>query len=243
MKSTSETGHAKNVANFKKLIIFCQGYGARYNPSNSDLQLPQLQPLVTTAQDSLKLVTKTNTTFNNAVNDRVNVYVDLKPLATRLMNALQTTKASDEKVDDARGFNRKLQGGRASKIKKIEDPNEPAPNTISASQQSFVMLNQHFQNLVSVLESESTYAPNETDLQMETLNAKIEALENTNEAVANAYTDVSNARVDRQKKLYTNENSLVDIALEIKKYVKSVFGATSPEFKQVDAIAFRKIKQ
>lgn len=28
MASTSETGHAKNIANFQDLISFCQGYGA-----------------------------------------------------------------------------------------------------------------------------------------------------------------------------------------------------------------------
>ena len=33
MASTSETGHAKNVANFQNLIAFVTGYGATYNPS------------------------------------------------------------------------------------------------------------------------------------------------------------------------------------------------------------------
>ena len=31
MASTSETGHAKNVANFQDLIEFVTGYGATYN--------------------------------------------------------------------------------------------------------------------------------------------------------------------------------------------------------------------
>jgi len=34
----------------------------------------------------------------------------------------------------------------------------------------------------------------------------------------------------------------VDIAMEIKKYIKSVFGATSPEFAQVKGIEFIKPK-
>lgn len=33
MASTSETGHAKNVANFSTLISFCTAYGTKYNPS------------------------------------------------------------------------------------------------------------------------------------------------------------------------------------------------------------------
>jgi len=30
-----ETGHAKNVANFKTMISFVTGYGGDYKPSNS----------------------------------------------------------------------------------------------------------------------------------------------------------------------------------------------------------------
>ena len=39
MASNSETGHAKNVANFEDLISFCTGYGATYNPSKAAIQL------------------------------------------------------------------------------------------------------------------------------------------------------------------------------------------------------------
>lgn len=40
MASTSETGHAKNVANFQDLIAFVTGYGATYNPIKNALKLP-----------------------------------------------------------------------------------------------------------------------------------------------------------------------------------------------------------
>ena len=39
MASNSETGHAKNVANFEDLISFCNGYGATYNPSKEALTI------------------------------------------------------------------------------------------------------------------------------------------------------------------------------------------------------------
>jgi len=38
----SETGHAKNVANFEDLISFATGYGATYNPSKNSLKIQQL---------------------------------------------------------------------------------------------------------------------------------------------------------------------------------------------------------
>ena len=48
MASTSETGHAKNVANFQDLTSFCTGYGATYNPTNPRLTLAELENLYTT---------------------------------------------------------------------------------------------------------------------------------------------------------------------------------------------------
>ena len=37
MASTSEVGHAKNVANFYDLIAFVQGYGANDSPTKTSL--------------------------------------------------------------------------------------------------------------------------------------------------------------------------------------------------------------
>lgn len=242
MASTSEVGHAKNVANFQDLIAFVEGYGATYNPTKNSLKLPQLNALLTDSQTSLQNVVIKNTEYNNAVNDRVSAFDGLRSLSTRLVNALEITDSSKEKINDAKGFNRKLQGKRASKIEEPVDPNAPAPKTISSSQQSYDQLIQHFEGLVSVLASEPSYAPNEEDLKVATLNTKAVDLKTNNNKVAVAYTAISNSRIDRNKTLYKDDNGLVDIATEVKKYIKSIFGATSPEFGQVKGIAFKKIK-
>lgn len=242
MASTSEVGHAKNVANFQDLIAFVDGYGATYNPSKNSLKLPQLNTLYTDASNSLQKVVDKNTEYNNAVNDRVEAFDGLRSLSTRLVNALETTDANKEKIDDAKGFNRKLQGKRASKKEEPVDPNTPAPKTISSSQQSYDQLIQHFEGMISVLESEPSYAPNEADLKVTALNAKAVDLKDKNSKVAIAYTGVNNSRIDRNKTLYKDDSGLVDTATEVKKYIKSVYGATSPEFAQVKGIAFKNIK-
>lgn len=87
MASTSETGHAKNVANFQDLIAFVAGYGATYNPSKNALKLPQHNALYTSSQASLADVVTKNTAYNNKVNERVVAFKDLKSLSTRLINA------------------------------------------------------------------------------------------------------------------------------------------------------------
>ena len=243
MASVSETGHAKNVANLQDLISFVTGYGATYNPTKNALKLPQLNALLTASQASLADVITKNTAYNNKVNERVVAFKDLKSLSTRLINALQTTDATPEKVADAKAFNKKMQGIRARAIETPTDPNTPAPNTISTSQQSYDQQIQHLAGIISVLQTEPSYAPNETDLQIATLTAKQADLTAKNNEVSTAYTNVSNSRIARDTTIYGTNTGLFDTATEVKKYIKSVFGATSPQFAQVKGIEFTKKKR
>ncbi len=242
MASTSEVGHAKNVANFQDLIEFVTGYGVAYNPSKNALKLPQLIALKASADATLADVITKNTNYNNKVNERITAFSGLKSLSTRLVNALQTTEATTETVGNAKTFNRKMQGKKASSSQTPTDPNTPAPTTISTSQQSYDQLIQHLAGLTSVLEAETSYTPNETDLQVATLQTKIADLTAKNTAVATAYASISNSRIARNETLYSSSTGLVETANEVKKYIKSVFGASSPQFAQVKGIQFKIIK-
>lgn len=133
-----------------------------------------------------------------------------------------------------------MQGIRAKTVETPTDPNAPIPNTISTNQQSYDQQIQHLVGIISVLETEPSYAPNETDLQIATLTAKQADLTSKNTAVATAYTNISNSRIARDTTIYATDTGLFDIAAEVKKYIKSVFGATSPQFAQVKGIEFKK---
>ena len=242
MASTSEIGHAKNVANFQDLIEFVTAYGTTYNPSKNALKLPQLIALKASADATLADVITKNTNYNNKVNERITAFSGLKSLSTRLVNALQTTDATTETIGNAKTFNRKMQGKKASSSQTPTDPNTPAPTTISTSQQSYDQLIQHLAGLTSVLEAETSYTPNETDLQVATLQTKIVDLTAKNTAVATAYASISNSRIARNETLYSSSTGLVETANEVKKYIKSVFGASSPQFAQVKGIQFKVIK-
>lgn len=242
MATFSEIGHAKNIANFQQLIAFVEGYGTTYNPSKNALKLPRLNALVTLSQTHLEEVITKNTIYNNAVNERIIEFANLKGLSTRIINALETTDATDEKINNAKTFNRKLQGKRASQPTTSADTNAAPPNTISASQQSYDQQIQHLGGLIAVLQSEASYTPNETDLTIASLTTKQANLNAKNNAVAVAYVNVSNSRITRNNTLYSNETGLVEIAAEVKKYIKSIFGATSQEYALVKGIQFKKIK-
>jgi hypothetical protein len=244
MPSTSETGHAKNVANFEDLISFCTAYGAAYNPSKESLTVIKLKELETAALQIIQQVKTNKTGFDNATNARQIAFKDLKPLSTKIVNALAVSGASKLVLDDAKTVNRKIQGTRASSTaKKSNAVGSPTSGelegaSISTSQQSYDSLIDHFTKIIETITQESSYTPNETELKTTALQTKLANLKTTNTNLINGYTDWSNARIQRNATLYNPLTGLLQTALEVKKYVKSVFGASSPQFKQVSGLKF-----
>jgi hypothetical protein len=75
MPSTSETGHAKNVANFEDVITFCTGYGPQYDPTKPAIKLASLNTLFTDAKSALTDLNTTIPAWINAVNARELAFV------------------------------------------------------------------------------------------------------------------------------------------------------------------------
>jgi hypothetical protein len=245
MTNTTESGHAKNVANFENLISFCKGYEAAYNPSKENLKLLALNNLLASSQAGLQLVKSTKTNFDNATNVREIGFEPFKKLCTRIVNALEATDASTQTVDDAKTINRKIQGKRADNtpLSSERGVGGEVPiaidNHISVSQQGIDNMIDHFSKFIQLLSAEPMYNPNETDLKVSELNNRLTNLKTYNSAAISAGTDYSNARIARDTILYGTNTGLVDIAWEVKKYVKSVYGTSSPQFKQISGLLFR----
>jgi len=243
MASTSETGHVKNVANLEDLISFCRGYGASYNPVKDHMKLAQRTTLYEEANSVLDELKLGKTNFDIATNARRIAFNDLKPLSTKIVNAFTVLVGSDLAIADARGINRKIQGtGTRKKTETTEaSESEMLTKSISTSQQSYDRFIDHLGSLIKLLEQYPTYTPNETALTIAQLNTKLNLLRTTNTSLIDTYTNYSNAMMHRDKLLYDVETGLIKTTKEIKQYVKSIFGATSPEFKQINKLAFKTL--
>ena len=99
----------------------------------------------------------------------------------------------------------------------------------------------HLEKLIELVDVEPKYNPNEIPLQIATLTNYKTQLETINTAVKNSYTPYSNAMIARDKKLYDPATGLVARAQLVKNYVKSIFGASSPEYKQINKLRFKTI--
>lgn len=246
MASTSETGYAKNVANLETLITFVTAFGATYNPSKDTLKLSALQTLLSVAKASLNTVNVAFSTRSNAVAARESAFEPFPKLVTRVNNALKATDTTSQVDDSAKTIVRKLQGTRASaklteEEKKALAAEGKEANQISNSQMGYDDQVENFDKFVSLLSSIPQYAPNEEELKVTSLSALRDSLRSKNTDVITAEVHLSNARIARNDIQDRSLTGLVDIAFDTKVYIKSVFGASSPQYKQVSKLEFKKI--
>jgi hypothetical protein len=243
MTSTSETGHGKNVAHMDELISSVLGYGKDYNPSKASIKAEALQSVSATAKNAIGGVNSLFAAYSNAVAARETAFTPLSKLVTRALNALKATDTTVQVDESARTFARKIQGKRATPKKTEAEKKAEAEAgkevvEISSSQMSYDSRLDNYDKFLKILSSVPQYAPNEEDLKVTTLNTLYNDLKAKNNAVVNAATSLNNARILRNEVLYKANTGLVDIAIDTKTYIKSVFGATSPQFKLVSKLEF-----
>ena len=237
MASTSETGHAKNIANLKSLNEINGGFGAAYAPSNP-LYVQATMVAQHTACNLLQGTVNTQSgIFEPFQNARVDEFAPAKPLVRKVRSAAKTCGASAQFFKDVNTIVNKILGVRISKV----TPTVTDPAGTSASQQSFDMTVDNFDALVQLLAAEPLYAPNEVPLKVVTLTAKKTALETANNNVKSSVVPFNNAVIARNKALYKKTSGLCDVGQGSKDYVRSAFGFSSPEFKLVTKLQFKKL--
>lgn len=247
MASTSESGHNKNAINFDTLIFICTSLGTSYNPAKTSLKIPALQTQATATKNSLTAVNTLTSTYKNAVSARINAFKAFDKLITRINNALKASDTNKQLEETAQTIIRKLQGRRATPRKTEEEKKTAMDagieiNEISSSQMSYDNRLDNFDKLIKLLSSIPQYVPNEADLKTTSLIALYNDLKAKNLSVVNSNVSLSNARITRNEIMYKENSGLVNISIDIKTYIKSVFGATSPQYKQVSNLKFVKLK-
>ena len=247
MAKTSETGHAKNVANLGTLITVVKGFKTIYNPSKQSITLAALNTLKTNSDDAMANVNAMQGAYSTAIAAREVAFEPLSRLSTRILNALRATDASKAVIKSVESLVRKLQGKRATPKKTAEElaaleAEGTIVKQVSSSQMSFDNRIENLDSLVQLLVSIAEYAPNEAELKTVTLTSYYQSLQTANATAVDATTNLENARITRNEVLYQPSTGLVDVASAVKLYVKSLFGATSAQYKQVSGLRFITVK-
>ncbi len=241
MKSTT----VKQVATFEELLGFCHAHGAMYNPSKASISITALESLFTSAQQSLGVVKSAYTAYNNAVNDRQEMFNRLPVFVTRIANALAASDASKATLEEAYAYVNKFRSRAALRPPLTSEEAKATnvqPRVRRSLQTDFNSRVEHFTGLLKVVSAEPTYQPNEDDLKVVALDARLDELHRANTKVIELRVALSNARAERNKILYAPQ-SVYDSAKAVKHYVKAVFGFRSVAYNQIRGLRFvtRKI--
>lgn len=234
--SISETGHAKNVANLQKLTEQVKVY-TLYKPPVDTLKVANLQTLYREASAKLNEVEDKRNANKNAITLRQSIFENLKPTCTKIVNHLAILGLPQGTVNQAKSLNRLIQGGQKKVATPVEEGKE-TPKTVSTSRQSYTQQAENFGILLQLLGTIPTYTPNEDDLKLANLNTYKESLMSATQSVDKTEAELNNKIIERNQILYADGTGLYTIAQNVKKYVKSVYGASSSEYATVSAIKF-----
>jgi len=241
----NQSTNEHNVVNLGELISNISTFKAKYSPTRSEFIIESLRLLKEKSEAANEAVTDAEITLQSSQTARSSGFIGFDPLITRVINALRISGASAQSIAQAEAIVRDLRGKRASAIASDEDvaaakEKGTAINQITRHINTFESKYSNFLILIIFLGTIPVYKPNEEDLSVTSLNARYISMKNADEQCSEAQVAIDAARANRDKVLYAEGTGMVDIALGVKTYVKSAFGASSNEYMAISSIAFIK---
>ena len=240
MASTSEIGHAKNIANANLLNTYISDLGAVYNPSNPKLLLANLQTIYTNSFSQQEAVNTLAAPYTVAVDAREIIFKPLSRELTKLRKAYKATEGVTQvQLEDFMTIVRKLKGVKKSTANPSTDPQEPQ-DSHSISQMSYDQRTNTMDLLISLLQNTQHYAPNETEYKITTYQAKKSAMLHATQAVVQTLVPLTSARNTRNNTLYLANDNLVDTFNKAKDYLFTILDSSSVQYKAISKIKFKK---
>jgi hypothetical protein len=240
MASTTETGHNKNVANFSTAYQIFEEMGSLYNPSNSNLQLVNLAPIKVSLAGVITVLNDKKPVYKNAVADREIEIAPLGKITTRALNFAKSINISTTDKDNLASQAKKIRGDQNPKV---VNPDTAEVDAISTSQMSYDSRIANLETYTSQLASHPEYAPNETEIQIASLQNYHQRLVTLSSLVNSAGNALITARKNRNDILYFNDTNIIQLIKEIKAYLKSLGQAGEPYYKALVKLQFKDIKK
>ena len=244
--NANQTGHKQNVVNLGVMIARVNTFGAGYNPSREDLTIAGLMQLKTKGDAVIDAVAQAEIIFKNKTSFRISVFESLDGVVTRAINALRISGALPQTIEQAETMVRELRGKRAPSAKSTDE--ELAAAKAKGEEKKQVKLHnetydrkvENFGKFAGFLASVPEYKPNEADITIAALQARLAGLVAANDEYYTAEAALDAVRSERYKLFYADNTGLINVALAVKTYVKSAYGSTSTQYKEISSIAFTR---
>ncbi|HYG02960.1 MAG TPA: hypothetical protein VD927_10985 [Chryseosolibacter sp.] len=226
----------QKVAAFDKVLGLCGTLGSRYQPTKESINPSGLQETLQRAKQTMDLVNVWWEANTSAISERAHLYAMLPVFSTRVINSLRLAGASQEVIEDAmmlkrRFYYRKPAGKRVSASDAESDQTRKGNSSV---QLDYLSITELFEKLVYLVTKVPAYATNESDLTIEALNQHLASLRQASDNVRATQIQLEVARSRRDETL----RAMTKEAGDVKRYVRTAFGHTSPEFKMLTKIRF-----
>ena len=256
MASSSEVGHAKNLANLKLLKDLVAQVGVAYAPSNALLSVVSVTTLIATCQTDYDNWTAKLTNYKNESDKREIAFEPIGKLVSEINASVQQFNEPQQTFNDVQALVSKIHGAdnrikKSIASKQVDpslpiDPSNPPSlpiDPISTAQLSYDSLLKKFDLLIQRLQTITTYAPNEVDIQIATLTALFTTLTTLNLNAGSATNTLNIARNQRNLSFYAPATGLYDITIKIKQYLKSNKATKGAIYSAATKLKFVKIVQ
>lgn len=239
MASVSEVGHGKNAANLASGIQILEEMGNLYNPTNPNILLPNLNTIKAELNNVITVLNTKKPIYKNAVANREILIAPLSKKTTKSLNFFKSLNVSATDKENVANQVKKIRGDKSPK--KI-NPETTESDAISTSQMSYDNRIANLDTYINQLSSHPQYVPNETEIQVATLQAYHQELATASSQVNAAGNALLTARKNRNEVLYTNENNVIKLMQEVKAYLKSLGDAGTPYYKAFVKLKFKDLK-
>ena len=234
MASTSEVGHAKNVANLGTGIQILQEMGTLYNPSNTNIQLDNLVAIKTAIDSTITNLNNKIPSYKNAVANREVAIAQVGKTTTKVLNFSKSLNISTTDKENILSQVKKVRG--ETKAKAV-NPETSETTGISTSQMSYDSRIANLTLLIALVDSHPEYQPNEHDIKVAVLQTYQQELSTLSSFVNAAGNELITARLNRNNAMYLTDNNILKLMNETKAYLKSLGQEAQPYYK-----AFVKLK-
>lgn len=238
-----ESGHEKNVANFKTVIIILTALGSDYNPTQTLILLTALQAKLVLAETAIAEV-------NEAEADRAVKVDDFEAEIEDLDKYVVNIKRTAEVAINDEAFTRDLQTvvnkffpeGRQTGLP--DDPNTPEDESRTArstSQRSYDNQIAYLADILALIQTKAElYKTNDERYTIAAIEAKLAALREKYTASKTALAVLGTKKDARDEILYHPETGVLKLVTLIKKQLTLSPGKNSTAYQQVNDLEFAK---
>lgn len=248
MSTTIATTHKANIYNFEKIIIDITSFGSLYNPGRTALSLDSLKKLHTKIKAADSDETSSLLLLNNARLARSDSFDNAKTIIISASNYIRSSEMPDNVKENLISISNKFLG-RDRSAKKTITSMDANGNTITTettpapTHQDMESKLAYLDTFIKQLALNTTYNPNEANIKLVNLTAMYNDMKAKRTAELLAATVYANAQMTSNELLYAEKTGMIDLVIDVKQYVKSVFGIASSQYKTLISVKFRRLKR